>query len=41
VEIPRDRQPEGAELDPYRGARAQRGARLSRGFQAVTRLEVV
>jgi topoisomerase-4 subunit A len=31
----------GADLDPYRGARAQRGTKLSRGFQAVTRLEVV
>lgn len=31
----------GADLDAYRGARAQRGSKLPRGFQRVDRIEVV
>ena len=31
----------GADLDGYRGARAQRGSRLPRGFQRVDRIEVL
>jgi topoisomerase-4 subunit A len=30
----------GADLDPYRGERARRGARLPRGFQRVDRVEI-
>ena len=30
----------GSDLDGYRGARAQRGAKLPRGFQRVDRIEV-
>ena len=31
----------GADLDAYRGVRAQRGSKLPRGFQRVDRIEVV
>jgi Type IIA topoisomerase (DNA gyrase/topo II, topoisomerase IV), A subunit len=31
----------GADLDAYRGTRAQRGSKLPRGFQRVDRIEVV